>query len=145
MSLNQIRLAVVGSGALAVIGLIVWKQSRRRTQRDATEATPSPLQTAIPHLNSLQIARLAYSPDYFPGARDVYTTFGTTRVYEFGSDSASAPKVLFVHGISTPCISLGGLAMELVAKGCRVILFGKLLFSPVATLLAPRLASGEVF
>jgi pimeloyl-ACP methyl ester carboxylesterase len=31
--------------------------------------------------------------------------------------------VLLVHGISTPCLSLGAVADGLVAKGCRVMLF----------------------
>jgi hypothetical protein len=32
--------------------------------------------------------------------------------------------VLFIHGISTPSIALGGLAESLASKGCRVMLFG---------------------
>ena len=30
---------------------------------------------------------------------------------------------MLVHGISTPCLALGGVANALVAKGCRVMLF----------------------
>lgn len=43
------------------------------------------------------------------------------RVYEWGPEDGR--KVLFVHGISTPCLALGGLANALVEKGCRVMLF----------------------
>lgn len=59
--------------------------------------------------------------DVLPGARDVQTPYGSIRVYEWGPDDG--PKVLPVHGITTPCISLGGLAHALVDRGCRVILF----------------------
>jgi len=42
-------------------------------------------------------------------------------VYEFGPEDG--PKVLFVHGISTSCVTLMHLANALVKKGCRVMLF----------------------
>ena len=45
---------------------------------------------------------------------------GTIRVYEWGPEKGR--KVLLVHGISTPCVSLGGIANALVEKGCRVLL-----------------------
>lgn len=59
--------------------------------------------------------------DVLPGARDVQTPYGSIRVYEWGPEDG--PKVLFVHGITTPCIALGGLGHALVDRGCRVILF----------------------
>ncbi|KAL5333834.1 Alpha/Beta hydrolase protein [Aspergillus crustosus] len=59
--------------------------------------------------------------DVLPGARDVQTPYGSIRVYEWGPETG--PKVLLVHGITTPCISLGGLAHALVDRGCRVMLF----------------------
>lgn len=43
------------------------------------------------------------------------------RVYEWGPETGK--KVVLIHGISTPCMSVGGVAHALVAKGCRVILF----------------------
>lgn len=43
------------------------------------------------------------------------------RVYEWGPETGR--KVLLIHGISTPCVALGGIALELVGKGCRVMLF----------------------
>ncbi|KAL4885904.1 Alpha/Beta hydrolase protein [Aspergillus karnatakaensis] len=60
-------------------------------------------------------------PDVLPGARDVLTPYGSIRVYEWGPETG--PKVLLVHGITTPCVSLGGLAHALVDQGCRVMLF----------------------
>ena len=43
------------------------------------------------------------------------------RVYEWGPEDGS--KVLCVHGITTTCMSIGGVAYGLVEKGCRVMLF----------------------
>lgn len=59
--------------------------------------------------------------DVLPGARDLTTPYGSMRVYEWGP--VDGPKVLFVHGITTPCVALGGLAHALVDRGCRVMLF----------------------
>ncbi|KAL3466505.1 Alpha/Beta hydrolase protein [Aspergillus heterothallicus] len=59
--------------------------------------------------------------DALPGGRNVQTPYGSIRVYEWGPKDG--PKVLLVHGITTPCISLGGLAHALVDQGCRVMLF----------------------
>jgi hypothetical protein len=59
--------------------------------------------------------------DALPGARDIQTPYGSMRVYEWGPEDGR--KVLLVHGITTPCISLGGLAHALVDQGCRVMLF----------------------
>ncbi|KAL4940343.1 hypothetical protein BDV06DRAFT_196856 [Aspergillus oleicola] len=59
--------------------------------------------------------------DVLPGARDVPSPYGSIRVYEWGPEDG--PKVLLVHGITTPCVSLGGLAHAFVDRGCRVMLF----------------------
>ncbi|KAF7590463.1 hypothetical protein BBP40_002807 [Aspergillus hancockii] len=59
--------------------------------------------------------------DVLPGARDVSTPYGAIRVYEWGPVDGS--KVLLVHGITTPCIALGGVAHALADQGCRVMLF----------------------
>jgi pimeloyl-ACP methyl ester carboxylesterase len=65
---------------------------------------------------------LPYPPDALPGARDVDTPYGDIRVYEWGPETGR--KVLFVHGISTPCIAFAGLAQKLVdEQGCHVMLF----------------------
>lgn len=47
--------------------------------------------------------------------------YGSLRVYEWGPEDGR--KVLLVHGITNPCIALGGIAQGLVDKGCRVIMF----------------------
>jgi hypothetical protein len=112
---------IAGITSLGVF--IVWRLRRnRRYDLDLHAITPSPLNSVLPILNKEGIGKLAYTPDYFPGARDINTPYGSCRIYEFGPESGL--KVLLVCGISTPCISLGGLAHELVSKGCRVILYG---------------------
>lgn len=85
---------------------------------------PSPLQTLVPSLaqQQKQDAPLLYPPDYFPGARDVPTPYGSIRCYEFGPKDGR--KVLLLHGISTSCMTLTFIANGLVEKhGCRVMLF----------------------
>lgn len=83
---------------------------------------PSPLDTYVPGKSDWVLSRLPYPPDALPGARDVDTPHGKVRAYEWGPEDGR--KVLLVHGISTPCISLAQLAENLAQKGCRVILFG---------------------
>lgn len=81
----------------------------------------SPRTTILPKLTDEEKSDLPYPPDVFPGARDVDTPYGSIRAYEFGPEDGR--KVLFIHGISTPCVSLGVVAHALVKKGCRVMLF----------------------
>jgi len=83
---------------------------------------PSPLDTYLPGKADRTLSGLPYPPNALPGARDVDTPHGKVRAYEWGPEDGR--KVLLVHGISTPCISLARLAEDLVQKGCRVILFG---------------------
>lgn len=79
---------------------------------------PSPLQT----LPASTLSTLAYPPDYFPGARDIPTPYGSVRAYEFGPPTGR--KVLLIHGISTSCMTLTHVAHGLVQqRGCRVLLF----------------------
>lgn len=82
---------------------------------------PSPAKTLLSKLNKEQLSKLPYPPDALPGARDVDSPYGSLRVYEFGPENGR--KVLLVHGISTPCLALGGVANALAEKGCRVMLF----------------------
>ncbi|KAI0383864.1 alpha/beta-hydrolase [Hypomontagnella monticulosa] len=82
---------------------------------------PGPLTTSIHKLSKTEIAKLSYSLDTFPGARDVVTPYGNIRVYEFGPEDGR--KVLFIHGISTSCMTLKDIAVPLAEKGCRVMLF----------------------
>ncbi|KPI39625.1 uncharacterized protein AB675_3351 [Cyphellophora attinorum] len=81
----------------------------------------SPLSTLLPKLSTDEHKNLPYPPDSLPGARDVQSPYGSIRVYEFGPETGR--KVLLVHGISTPCLALGGIAHQLADKGCRVMLF----------------------
>ncbi|ROT37454.1 alpha/beta-hydrolase [Sodiomyces alkalinus F11] len=84
-------------------------------------AIPSPLRASFPDVPPDAIKSQVYHPDVLPGARDVTTPYGTIRVYEWGN--VNGPKVLLVHGISTPCITLAPLARALADKGCRVLTF----------------------
>ncbi|KAF4632706.1 hypothetical protein G7Y89_g5414 [Cudoniella acicularis] len=79
-----------------------------------------PTDTLLPKLSKEEQAELPYPPDVFPGSRDVVSPYGTCRVYEWGPEDGR--KVFLCHGISTPCVSLGGVANALVEKGCRVML-----------------------
>ncbi|KAH6709511.1 prolyl aminopeptidase-like protein [Leptodontidium sp. MPI-SDFR-AT-0119] len=81
----------------------------------------SPREAQIRNLSKEERDGLPYPPDLLPGGRDVKSPYGTTRVYEWGPPTGR--KVLFIHGISTPCIALSELAHGLVSKGCRVLLF----------------------
>ena len=83
--------------------------------------TPSPLTTLLPTLTHSERLSLPYPPDAFPNPRDIPSPYGTFRAYEFGPPTGR--KVLLVHGISTPCLALGGVAHTLAEKGCRVLLF----------------------
>ncbi|KAH8814166.1 alpha/beta-hydrolase [Hyaloscypha sp. PMI_1271] len=106
----------------------------------------SPRETLLPRLTEEEQSLLSYPPDLFPGARDVSSPYGTIRVYEWGPEDGR--KVLMLHGISTPCLSLGKLAHALVKLGCRVLLFD--LFgrgysdSPADLPLDSRLYSTEI-
>jgi len=75
----------------------------------------------VPSLSDAEKKALPLPPDVFPGSRDVATPYGSIRVYEWGPEDGT--KVLFVHGITTPCLALGGIAHALADRGCRVILF----------------------
>jgi pimeloyl-ACP methyl ester carboxylesterase len=109
--------------AIATIGLLLTLHRHRNKQHDQNlrDITPSPLPKAYAELRSNSGAKLTYPPDFLPGARDIDTPYGKTRAYEFGPENGT--KVLLIHGISTPCISVAPLARELVKRGCRVLTF----------------------
>ena len=94
------------------------------------ECTDSPVRSLIPRLSDAEAAHLPYPPDAYPGARDVESPYGSLRVYEWGPEDGR--KVVFVHGITNPCIALGAVAHGLVDRGCRVIMFGKVVMKCVA-------------
>ncbi|MCJ1431808.1 hypothetical protein MMC27_001163 [Xylographa pallens] len=93
---------------------------------------PSPVDTLLPHLSPAEQSALPYPPDIFPGARDVESPYGSLRVYEWGPEEGR--KVLLVHGISTPCLSLGGIAEGLAECGARVMLIA--FFNPIVLQLS---------
>lgn len=121
-SLSSSPLAIGAAGAVSTYLLLKAISSSFRAHDPPIVA--SPLRTLIPSLTSVEIEALPYPPNALPGARDVETPYGSTRVYEWGPEDGK--KVLFLHGISTPCVSLKGVADELVEKaGARVLLIGR--------------------
>src|SRR4051794_28234289 len=109
---------LAGLAALAAYAALQHHRSRAARQR-IHAITASPLAAV---LSDDPRPALAYPPDLLPGARTVATPWGACRAYEFGPERGQ--KVLLVHGISTPCVSLRGVALELEARGCRVLLYG---------------------
>lgn len=111
-------LTIAATAAATTTVLLLATSLLRRQRRPAV--LPSPLKTLLPRLTPSQQADLLYPPDFFPGARDVPTPYGSMRCYEFGDPSGR--KVLLLHGISTSCMTLSHLARGLAARGCRVML-----------------------
>ncbi|KPM40677.1 hypothetical protein AK830_g5889 [Neonectria ditissima] len=113
---------IATTAALATIGLLAVTRAALWPVRP--KILPNPLKTGYGSAKSSSPTpseNLVYHPDSLPGARDVDTPYGSIRVYEFGPETGE--KVLFVHGISTPCITLLPIANALVERGCRVMLF----------------------
>ena len=115
---------VVGAISVGVLGPLLLRlfsslSSRKSTAEGILE---SPIHTVLPGLSRQDQAALPYPPNALPGARDVDTPHGSIRVYEWGPEDGR--KILLVHGISTPCLSLAAVAKHLADRGCRVILFG---------------------
>lgn len=81
----------------------------------------SPKQTILSTLQPTEVSSLPYPPDALPGGRDVSTPYGNVHVFEFGPPDGE--KVLFLHGLSMPCISGSNTAVALADKGYRVMLF----------------------
>lgn len=80
----------------------------------------SPKQAALTPLPT-ELSSLPYPPDALPGGRDVPTPYGNVHVFEFGPSDGE--RVLFLHGLSMPCLSGSKTAVALAAKGYRVMLF----------------------
>jgi hypothetical protein len=122
--MSHTRAYALAAGAVSLVAIVALQYRRNRQHdRDLHSITPSPKDYVLSNLGTEEKLKLAYHPDQFPGSRDVQTPWGNTRVYEFGPEDGQ--KVLFVHGISTPCISLGELANDFVERGCRVMLYGE--------------------
>jgi hypothetical protein len=112
------RSAVATGAAFFVAGFLVRGFFNRRLRRAVVR---SPRTRLLDNLSQDELARLPYPLDSLPGARDVQSPAGSIRVYEFGPEDGR--KVLLIHGVSTPCLALGGVAHGLAEKGCRVMLF----------------------
>ncbi|KKA28171.1 hypothetical protein TD95_004227 [Thielaviopsis punctulata] len=110
-----------GSAALAVATVAMAAIAHQMLAPKKQRILPSPLKTTLPYMTPEEIEALDYPVDALPGARDVNTSHGSIRVYEWGPEDG--PRVLFIHGISTPCVILRKLADPLVARGYRVMLF----------------------
>ncbi|KAJ5579668.1 uncharacterized protein N7459_005653 [Penicillium hispanicum] len=115
---TQLPLLAV-TGASFTLGILL--RSLFSPGESSEPVLPSPRTTVLSTLSDEENRKLPLPHDVLPGARDVASPYGSLRVYEWGREDG--PKVLLVHGITTPCIALGGLAHALVDRGCRVMLF----------------------
>lgn len=107
------------TGASFTLGLVLRSLLDRPEHKETILRSPrARIQTS---LSDEENRELPLPNDALPGARDVASPYGSIRVYEWGREDG--PKVLMVHGITTPCIALGGVAHALVDRGCRVMLF----------------------
>lgn len=100
--------AVTVGAITAITTLALVTISRQAFQGRQEKIIRSPRVTLLPMLTENEKFALAYPPDILPGGRDVDSPYGTIRVYEWGPEKGR--KVLFIHGISTPCLSLGAVA-----------------------------------
>ncbi|KAJ5960075.1 Alpha/beta hydrolase fold-1 [Penicillium vulpinum] len=117
---NESKLPLLAvAGASFTLGLIA--RSGFAQSESPKTIFSSPRLAVSASISELENGQLPLPTDVLPGARDVFTPYGSIRVYEWGPEDG--PKVLFVHGITTPCIALGGVAHALVDRGCRVMLF----------------------
>lgn len=110
---------VVAGTALATAALL--RLSHLALDHTTEQIINGPRDTLLPKLGQKEVDALDYPPDALPGGRYVDSPYGVIRVYEWGPEDGR--KVLFVHGITTPCIAVGAVAQGLVDKGCRVMLF----------------------
>ncbi|KAF4977251.1 hypothetical protein FZEAL_6191 [Fusarium zealandicum] len=119
MAGSQGTALVVATTALATIAFLVLARAVLYPARPSS--IRNPLREGVyAKANAHKTKNLVYQPDQFPGARDVETPYGNIRVYEFGPQGGE--KVLFVHGISTPCVTLAPLANALAKRGYRLTL-----------------------
>ncbi|CZR62610.1 related to alpha/beta hydrolase family protein [Phialocephala subalpina] len=110
---------LVGITVLTTLAAITV--SRFVFREEKVKIIKGPATTLLPKLTDAEKALLPYPPDALPGARDVESPYGTTRVYEWGPEDGR--KVLLIHGITPPSLALGAIARGLAEKGCRVMLF----------------------
>lgn len=121
-NLGQLQKGLVALAGVAALATLLASRQRQRIQTKQPWLD-GPLRTLLPELSATEAEALPYPPDALPGRRDVPTPYGVIHVFEWGPEDGE--RVLFVHGIGTPCVALGGMAAELVEMGkCRVMVFG---------------------
>ncbi|KAJ4340386.1 hypothetical protein N0V95_007526 [Ascochyta clinopodiicola] len=113
------HLCIIAGASLG--GLLLLRHVSSSVRADRVKTNLSPREIVLPKLSTKEIEALPYPPDALPGARDVDSPYGSTRVYEWGPEEGE--RILLIHGISTPSIALTDLANKLVERGCRVLLF----------------------
>ncbi|TLD07418.1 hypothetical protein PgNI_10723 [Pyricularia grisea] len=120
-NLGQMQKGLVALAGVAALATLLASRQRQRNQANQPWLD-GPSKTFLPELSATEAEALPYPPDALPGRRDVPTPYGVVRVFEWGPEDGE--RVLFLHGIGTPCVALGGMAAELVEIGkCRVMLF----------------------
>lgn len=62
-----------------------------------------------------------YPSNFYPGGRTIPSPYGDIRLYEFGPKDGR--KVLFIHGITTPCPVFKGILSKMTDAGFRVCTF----------------------
>ncbi|TLS22488.1 uncharacterized protein PpBr36_09747 [Pyricularia pennisetigena] len=117
-NIGQVQKGLIALAGVAALATLLAS----RQQQTKQPWLDGPSKTLLPELSDKDAEALPYPPDALPGRRDVPTPYGVIRVFEWGPEDGE--RVLFLHGISTPCVALGSMAAELVDMGkCRVILF----------------------
>lgn len=116
---STIAMSIVVAFAIATL---LRRPRRFNEPASLRRKLPSPRETLLPYLSGEKAAMLPYPPNLLPGARDVETSYGVMRVYEWGPENGR--KVLMVHGDTTPGPMFGPIAGELVGRGCRVMILG---------------------
>ncbi|KNG88120.1 putative alpha/beta hydrolase family protein [Aspergillus nomiae NRRL 13137] len=112
---------LAATGASLTVGLLLRSLLTEQRPQGSVLRCPQVIASSAASDAENENGEIPLPNDVLPGARDVPTPYGSMRVYEWGP--VDGPKVLFVHGITTPCIALGGVAHALADQGCRVMLF----------------------
>lgn len=131
-----VRPTGTGAAIAGVVTATLVLSLHLRLRSALVELRPLPVDRHTIHARTRKEASIAdtsnapppppYRLDEFPGGRQIRTSYGTLQAFEWGPEDGE--KVVLLHGIGTPCIAMGDMAKEFVAKGCRVMLFGT--FSP---------------
>ncbi|KAM7222805.1 serine hydrolase-like protein [Rhypophila decipiens] len=113
-----IMLSVLGISAGLLVGVGAVLENTRRPKKRKTVIKAPKSRLSLPTTSETDAAEEQF---LLPGGRDVETPYGSIRVFEWGPEDGE--KVLLMHGISTPCLSLANLGVELASMGYRVMTF----------------------